>query len=570
MNMNYSQPDPNSGETNHYYSSYDEYRFRAPEAIPEQGGPSQRTGRKGLKVFLAIAAAAVLITALATVCWSFANGRSMRDLLKLVTGSPSGQAGPSEEGTVVLGRPSEEADAGSTDGTEKEEAEQSGSAAVPEIVEKVMPSMVSIMKTGLPVSAEDEAEGSQTSITAGSGIIIGKSDLNILIATNHHLVKDGSDIRVIFADNAQAYGSVRGYDSDTDLAVIEVRLDALSADTRDAIEVIAFGDSGQLRVGEPVIAIGNALGFGQSVSKGIVSVLDCTMQDSDGRTHTLIQTDASINPGNSGGALINMSGELVGINEAKYVSTKVEGVGYAIPMSVAEGVLKELCSGAEREKVGEDRASYLGITCVTVPEEYVNGGYPAGVYVMEVEENGPADQAGILAGDIVTALNGRAVATQEELVEELTYHPCGETTDITVYRLNSEGTQFESLEIPVVLGDRKQMTITAPSESGEAGDAQADPDSADAEGSAEESPKQEPADEEPSDEEPSDEEPSDEEPADEEPSDEENSGEENSDEENAGQENSGEENAGPAGPETDGNGSGNPGIPGAKYSHRGQ
>ena len=329
--------------------------------------------------------------------------------------------------------------------------------SIVEVVKKVMPSMVSI--TNLTVQEYRSYYGGtvqKDAVSAGSGIIFRITDDNLLIATNYHVIADASDITVAFIDDTTASAVVRGYDVDDDLAVVAVDIRSLDAGTAAAIRAITTGDSDALEVGQPVIAIGNALGYGQSVSSGIVSALNRVLRDNDGTMRSLIQTDASINPGNSGGALLNMQGELVGINEIKYVDTNVEGVGYAIPIARAMPVLDELADEDMRMPVLKEKAGYLGITCMTMPEYYTEIGYPDGVYVSEVVEGGPADQAGIRAQDIITSLHGKPVKNQDELLYQLSCYAAGEELDLSVSRMDQETGKFEKVKVTVTLGSRAQ------------------------------------------------------------------------------------------------------------------
>ena len=328
-----------------------------------------------------------------------------------------------------------------------------------EVVEKVMPSMVAITNTSVEEYQNIYGQTqSSESVSAGSGIIVGKTDDDLLIATNNHVISSASEITVTFVDNSAVKGTIKGTDADNDLAIVAVALSDLSSDTLDQISVVSIGDSDDVKVGQSVVAIGNALGYGQSVSKGIVSALNREVTDSDGSVKTLIQTDASINPGNSGGALLNMKGELIGINEAKYVDTSVEGVGYAIPMNIAEPILEKLGSKQARNKVSDDQASYIGITCVTMPDSYVEQGYPQGVYVASVISGGPADKAGIKAGDIITSMDGTSVSTKEELINNLAYYAAGEQVEISLSRINSQQNGFDKVKATVTLGSKNDST----------------------------------------------------------------------------------------------------------------
>ena len=355
-------------------------------------------------------------------------------------------------------------------GTESQPAESRTKGAqreedlsIPEIVKESMPSMVSI--TNMKVNeyldffgTTKQYEGTST----GSGIIVGKSDTDLLIVTNDHVISHSSDITVTFSDDTSLEGEVKGRDADHDLAIIGIPFSRIPGKTQDAISIIAIGDSDELAVGESVVAIGNALGYGQTVSAGIISAVNCTIKDADGNLYNLIQTDASINPGNSGGALLNMRGELIGINESKYVGTLVEGVGYAIPMAEAMPALERIGLRMSRSQVNDENASYLGITCVSVPKEYLIEGYPEGVYILEIEKGGPAEQGGLLRGDIIVSLGGVPVPTQEDLIEELTYYAAGEAVPVSVNRLNEKTGKFEKVSLGITLGNRADMTIQLP------------------------------------------------------------------------------------------------------------
>jgi len=465
---NQTQTDGDAGSHIPYQSRYDAWRFQTPEEL-QPGGGLQRPGksRSGLKTFLWIAFFAVVLSAAAVLAYSYVSKIPVQKILSgVLSGGEIPEANPEPEEKIVLGR-RKEADSESS-GTE---------TVVPGIVEEVMRSMVSLTSMTEEEYRNEPSGSAVAGARACSGIIIGLTDQDILIATNSHMLAGRSDITVIFPDNTAASGVIKGADADEDLAVITVRLSDISAATRSGIEVIRIGDSDSLRVGESVIAIGNALGSGQSVSMGIVSALGCIVRDKNGTTRTLIQTDASINPGNSGGALINMQGELVGINEAKFVSTMVEGIGYAIPISSAQPILSELINRGGREKVGEENASYIGITCSTMPDTYTSAGYPKGVFIVEIEEGGPADQAGLMPNDIITAFCGKAMLTKEDLIEELTYYAAGEEVTVSVSRFRETDGTFDHLQIPVILGDRKNMTITVPDDGNTSGDEATQPES---------------------------------------------------------------------------------------------
>lgn len=301
---------------------------------------------------------------------------------------------------------------------------------VSDIAESVMPSIVAInIKTVEEVQnffgqvQQYEAEGS------GSGIIIGENDTELLIVTNNHVVSNAENVSVCFIDNEMYEAKVKSTDSDNDLAIVVVELKDLSADTLAQIKVAKLGSSDDLKVGEQVVAIGNALGYGQSVTTGIVSAKD---RETEMNSTPLIQTDAAINPGNSGGALLNMQGEVIGINSSKYSSTDVEGMCYAIPISAVEDVLNELMNRETREKVDEEHMGYLGISCGTVSEEASEMyGIPVGVLISEVFEGSGAERAGLKKNYIITKFDGQTVKSAEDLTALLQYYAIGEKVEVT-------------------------------------------------------------------------------------------------------------------------------------------
>ena len=335
------------------------------------------------------------------------------------------------------------------------------STAVEEVTKNAMPSVVTIstmsveeMRSFFGGTQQYEVEG------AGTGVIVGENDSELLIATNNHVVEGATSLSVGFIDESTAEAEVKGTDADNDLAVVSVKLSDISSDTMNQIKIASIGDSDDLELGQQVVAIGNALGYGQSVTSGYVSALNrsLTLTDENGTTINstgLIQTDAAINPGNSGGALLNMKGELVGINEAKSSSTpdgsSVDNIGFAIPIDKAEESLKDLMNLPTREKVDASQASYLGIQGGSVTSDVTQlYGIPSGVIVSEVVENGPADQAGIQKGDVITELDGRSIGNMEQLQDVLQYYASGETVKVTVQR--SQGGSYQEQEISVTLG----------------------------------------------------------------------------------------------------------------------
>ena len=306
-----------------------------------------------------------------------------------------------------------------------------GALDVSKIAENVMPSIVAInvkgveqINQGMFGTYEYETEG------AGSGIIIGKNDTELLIVTNNHVVASAETVSVVFNDGESYDAKVKSVDSSYDLAIVVVPLEDISGSTKENIKVANIGDSNELKVGEQVVAIGNALGYGQSVTTGIVSAKERTTDTND---LPLIQTDAAINPGNSGGALLNMKGELVGINSSKYASTEVEGMGYAIPISEVEEIIDGMVSRKTREKVDERDQASLGIKCGTVTADASElYGIPTGVLVSEVIDGSAAQKAGIKKNYIITKFDGQTVSTAEGLVDMLEYYKAGEKIEVTV------------------------------------------------------------------------------------------------------------------------------------------
>ncbi|MBC5658926.1 trypsin-like peptidase domain-containing protein [Anaerosacchariphilus sp. NSJ-68] len=334
------------------------------------------------------------------------------------------------------------------------DSESAEDTSVAGIAQAAMPSLVAITNKGVQemqsMFGQTQAYESESS---GSGIIIGKTDTELLMVTNNHVVSGARELSVGFIDESVAEAAIKGTDADHDIAVIAVKLSDLSEDTLSAIKVIELGKSSDLQVGEQVVAIGNALGYGQSVTTGIVSALnrDVTIE---GVTNTLIQTDAAINPGNSGGALLNMSGQLVGINSAKYSDTTVEGMGYAIPVDDVVEIIENLMNRQVRtDKVAETEQGYLGITGQDVTADVASAyDMPKGVYITSVESGSAAEKAGLKKGDIITRFDGTSVSTLSELKEQLSYYKNGEQVSVTYS--TSESGQYTEQTADVTLGTR--------------------------------------------------------------------------------------------------------------------
>ena len=392
------------------------------------------------------------------------------------SGATTVEAASNKDETTLTYAKSEKKDADASD-SKSDTGKDTGSTAkgsldVSEIVSEALPSIVSITTKSVqevqnyfgmygmygyaPQQQEQEVEGS------GSGIIVGKNDDELLIATNYHVVEGADTLSVAFTDGNAVEASVKGFDEERDLAVVSVSLDDVEDDTMDAVSIANIGSSDDLKVGEQVVAIGNALGYGQSVTTGIVSAKNRRM-DSDNNTVTdgsddssdgvnLIQTDAAIIPGNSGGALLNMEGEVVGINSAKLASTEVEGMGYAIAISDVTDILQNLMNETSRDKLDDSEHGVLGIEGSSVSSEAVQMyGIPAGVFVKKVTEGGAADKAGLKANSVITEFNGKAVSSIDQLSEYLSYYEPDEEVELTVQV--PHGTSYKEETVKVTLDE---------------------------------------------------------------------------------------------------------------------
>ena len=322
-------------------------------------------------------------------------------------------------------------------------ANSSVTSDISTIVENAMPSIVSI--TNMSVQKVQSFFGSYQEVpseSAGSGIIIGQNDSELLVVTNNHVVENSETLTVTFCNDESVEAAVKGTDSARDLAVVAVPLDSIPDDTMNQIKTAVIGDSDSLKVGEPAIAIGNALGYGQSVTTGIISAKERTIDGYDG---DYIQTDAAINPGNSGGALLNINGELIGINSAKISDSTVEGMGFAIPISDVSDIIENLMNKETRTKVDEDEQGYLGIKGYDVNETGAQMyNMPTGVYIAEVTEGGAAEKAGLSKGTIITAFDGSSVSSMDSLKGQMAYYKAGETVTITVQVPENNGEYTES------------------------------------------------------------------------------------------------------------------------------
>ena len=325
---------------------------------------------------------------------------------------------------------------------------------ISDVVEEVMPAMVSIVNTSTRTGSFWGYTYTESVPSAGSGIIVEERDNELLIVTNNHVVAGADSLEVTFIDGSAAQASIKGLDAEMDLAVIAVTVDSLSAETRNAITMATLGDSDSLKLGMPVIAIGNALGIGQSVTNGIVSALDREVTSEDGTKGTFIQTNAAINGGNSGGALLTITGEVIGINSGKIKEYGVEGMGYAIPISKASPIIADLMERRTRtEKVAEEEKGYMGISPqeVSAQMEQIYG-IPQGVYVVSVEEGSAAETAGMKNKDVIVKFDGQRISSYADLQEALEYYKAGDTVTVTVKRaVNGE---YESYDLELTLGAR--------------------------------------------------------------------------------------------------------------------
>ncbi len=329
-------------------------------------------------------------------------------------------------------------------------------ADVSDMVDEVMPSIVAI--TNVSEQEYRSFWGGREmyeSTSCGSGIIVSQDDDYLYIVTNNHVVEGANSLTVAFADNSTVSAEVKGTDPSTDLAVIKVERDSIEEEAMQHIKIATLGDSDALRVGEMSVAIGNALGYGQSVTVGYISALDREVSIADSESGTdytaeLIQTDAAINPGNSGGALLNAHGEVIGINSVKYSDTSVEGIGYAIPISTAMPIIEDLIT---KEKVDESDSAWIGIAGVDVTSDVARAyGMPTGVFVAQVTKGSAAESAGLRYGDIITAFDGKAISSMEELSTRLQYYKAGETVDVTIQRIAGE--TYEEQNVSVTLGKK--------------------------------------------------------------------------------------------------------------------
>ena len=432
MSNEYSYQIPNDGDQNYTESNQE----------PENKRPKKK-GRKAV----AVVCAGMVFGLVASVTFQASNY-----MVERVLGKSEQTAGTTKNTS------SSNTNVNSTKLTQTKSTVTSD---ISEIVENAMPSVVSITNISVQ-QVQSFFQGTQEyeSQSSGSGIIIGKNDSELLVVSNNHVVSGSDTLTVTFINNTSVEAQIKGTDPDKDLAVIAVPLDKIDEDTMSQIAVATLGDSSELKVGEPVIAIGNALGYGQSVTNGIVSAKDRTLSSSNPEGETeenpvkYIQTNAAINPGNSGGALLNMNGEVIGINTAKVADSAVEGMGYAIPVSDVSDIIEDLMNRTTRTKVNEGEQGQLGITGFDVAEENAAMyGMPKGVYISKIAEGSGAEKAGLTKGSIIVEFDGTAIDSMATLQERLQYYKAGETVSVTV-RVPSATGEYTENTVDVTLGER--------------------------------------------------------------------------------------------------------------------
>ena len=335
-------------------------------------------------------------------------------------------------------------------------------SSVSEIAKNAMPEVVSITNTiryqqyGYTIFGQS---GEQEAAASGSGVIIGKNDTELLIVTNNHVVEDSTALSVQFVDGKSYDAEIKGTDSDVDLAVIAIPLSSLSKETLNSISFAKYGDSDSVNVGDQVVAIGNALGYGQSVTTGIISAKNRDISTEGGTESGLLQTDAAINPGNSGGALLNMNGELIGINVAKYSDTTVEGMGYSIPSKKVKEIVEGLSQKTTRSKVSQDEKGYIGLQGKTVDSSIAEAyNMPKGIYIYKLLTGEGTDNSALQEKDIITKFDGQSVDSLEELSTMLSRYKAGEKVEVTVQRLSGKG-EYQEKTVTVTLGKNSQNPV---------------------------------------------------------------------------------------------------------------
>lgn len=444
----YNEQDNNYSTGGNYSSGYQGYNYGEKRTYDYYETPRPKKKRNAGKVAAIILAGVVIIGGSAVGGFYIGNNILSQD----VSEAAISEAAPEPIKEVTLQNPQV-----SESGIESTQTVTAIVTDVTNVVEEVMPSVVSITNTSVITQSFWGQQFQSENQSSGSGIIVGENDTELLVVTNNHVISDSTELKVQFIDGSVADAKVKGTDANMDLAVIAIPLNALSQETISNISIAVLGDSESLKVGEPAIAIGNALGYGQSVTTGVISALNrqIAMSEDGSTTGTLIQTDAAINPGNSGGALLNVRGEVVGINSNKIGGSTIEGMGYAIPISNAKPIIEELMNRETKDKVDAAKKGYLGISGLNVTTDVSTMyGMPEGVYVAQVY-NGGAYEAGILKGDIITAFDGSSVRTMEDLQGYLEYYEAGESVMVTIQRPNAGG--YVEQQLLVTLTTQTQM-----------------------------------------------------------------------------------------------------------------
>ena len=473
LNQNNNGTTGQTGNGNYqYHSSYSTgYQSNGSGASYQAGGngsydPNGNGGKKrGGKKHGGMAVIAVLLAAAVGV----AGGFYARDLTQGEAPAKTEEraaSGSTEENKSLAEASENASDSSESNGTQKKASDElkttTGSAVVTDVtqvVEDVMPSVVSVYNNFTQTTQDFFGQTyAQEGTSTGSGIIIAKDEDNgeLLIATNNHVVEDADSLEVQFIDESTAEAKIKGTDAGNDLAVIAVKLKDVDSDTMNQIEVATLGDSDELKIGEPVVAIGNALGYGQSVTTGVVSALERELQV-ENVSGTFIQTDAAINPGNSGGPLVDLNGNVIGINSSKIGGEKVDSMGFAIPISRAVPIIEDLMNQKTKETVAEEDRGYLGISGVSVTSQ-VSSAYsmPQGVYIAQIIDGGGAADSDLQKGDIITAIEGTSVTDMETLQKQLTYYAAGETIKLIIERQDGTGA-YDKQTVEVTLGDKSAI-----------------------------------------------------------------------------------------------------------------
>ncbi len=455
----YSQGHPGYGHYNYSQGSQNQNHAHNPYTNPYQYGQNQNPGQNmapnsnhkppkkhSYMKTTALVTAAALLFGVVSGGTMFGVNRAAELMFPAETQAPESTGGTLGQTQVVPASPQVSSDAAS--GVVIED--------VSPIVDAVMPSVVAITNTTLYKSSTWFGQSQTYEVpSSGSGIIIGQNDAELLIVTNNHVIEDSTSLAVSFIDESVVEAAIKGTDSESDLAVIAVPLEKISADTKEQIKAATLGDSDSLKMGQGVIAIGNALGHGQSVTVGHVSALDREITV-DGITKKVIQTDAAINPGNSGGALLNSKGEVIGINEAKYADASVEGVGYAIPISNAKDIIEELKLRTTKIEISKEEQGYLGIQVQNVDSMMAQlYGMPQGVYVYKITEDSAAAASDLREKDIITKFDGETVRTNADLTGLLAYYKAGTKVTLTVQSM--ENGSYVERQVEVTLKSRPQQ-----------------------------------------------------------------------------------------------------------------